>query len=179
MGSIPATPKQLWWGHLGADSITLTWGLELRTVDQAGLHRKCGCSSPNPGCPHSRWRVEVDWVIQCFLASVTPGKCTHMRRTSWTFKEPLSCYAMLSSFSHAQLLAIPHIVACQGPLPMGFSRQEYWSGLPCPPPGDLLNPGIKPTSLTSSVLASRFITTSTTWEAWKSLRLRPKSFHFL
>ena len=37
---------------------------------------------------------------------------------------------------------------CQAPLPMGFSRQEYWSGLPCPPPGDLLSPGIKPRSPT-------------------------------
>ena len=37
-------------------------------------------------------------------------------------------------------------VARQAPLSMGFSRQEYWSGLPCPPPGDLPNPGIKPRS---------------------------------
>ena len=48
---------------------------------------------------------------------------------------------------------------------MGFSRQEYWSGLPCPSPRDLPNPGIKPTSLTSPALAGRFFTTSTTWEA--------------
>ena len=41
------------------------------------------------------------------------------------------------------------IVACQASLSMGFSRQEYWSGLPCPPPGDLLDPGIKPESLRS------------------------------
>ena len=38
-------------------------------------------------------------------------------------------------------------VACQAPLSMGFSRQEHWTGLPCPPPGDLPDPGIKPTSL--------------------------------
>ena len=42
-------------------------------------------------------------------------------------------------------------VACQAPLSMGFSRQEYWSGLPCPPPGDLPNPGIKHRSLTLQV----------------------------
>ena len=46
------------------------------------------------------------------------------------------------------LFAIPWTVACQAPLSMGFSRQEYWSGLPCPPPGDLLNPGIEPRSPT-------------------------------
>ena len=48
---------------------------------------------------------------------------------------------------------------------MGFSRQEYGSGLPHPPPGDLSNPGIKPTSITSPALAGGFFTTSTTWEA--------------
>ena len=56
-------------------------------------------------------------------------------------------------------------VARQAPLAMGVSRQEYWSGLPCPLPGDLPNPGIKPTSLTSSALTGRFFTTSATWEA--------------
>ena len=46
---------------------------------------------------------------------------------------------------------------------MGFCRQEYWSGLPCPPPGDLPNPGMEPASLISA-LAGRFFTTSTIWE---------------
>ena len=59
----------------------------------------------------------------------------------------------------------PWTVARQAPLSMGFSRQEYWSGLPCPPPGDLPNPGIEPVSLTSPALAGRFFTTSATWEA--------------
>ena len=49
----------------------------------------------------------------------------------------------------------------------GISRQEYWSGLSCPPPGDLPNPGIKFTSLLSPALASKFFTTSATWEAKK------------
>ena len=56
-------------------------------------------------------------------------------------------------------------LSCQAPLSMGFFRQEYWSGLPCPPPGALPNPGIKPTSLTSPASAGRFFTTSATWEA--------------
>ena len=51
---------------------------------------------------------------------------------------------------------IPQTVAHQTPLPMGFPRQEYWSGLPFPSLGDLPNPGIKPTS---PALASRFFTT--------------------
>ena len=48
---------------------------------------------------------------------------------------------------------------------MGFSRQEDWSGLPCPPPGDLPKPGIESEPLTSPTLAAGFFTTITTWEA--------------
>ena len=49
---------------------------------------------------------------------------------------------MLSRFNHAQLLTILWTAACQAPLSMGFSRQEYWSGLPCPPPGVFLTQGL-------------------------------------
>ena len=56
------------------------------------------------------------------------------------------------------LFAIPGTVAHQAPLSMGLFRQEYWSGLPCPPPGDLPNPGIKPASLMSPELSDRFFT---------------------
>jgi len=48
---------------------------------------------------------------------------------------------------------------------MGFSKQEYWSGLPFPSPGDLPDPGIKPTFSVSPALAGGFFTTSATWEA--------------
>ena len=58
--------------------------------------------------------------------------------------------------SHVQLFVTPWTVAHQAPLSMGFSRQDYWSGLPCPPPGDLLDSGIKPVSLMSPVLAGGF-----------------------
>ena len=50
-------------------------------------------------------------------------------------------------------------VASQDPLSMGFPRQEYWSGLPCPPPGDFPNPGIEHTSPWVPALAGRFFTT--------------------
>ena len=55
----------------------------------------------------------------------------------------------------------PCTAARQAPLSMGFSRQEYWSGLPFPPPGDLPNPGIELTSLMSLALAGGFFTPST------------------
>ena len=62
-------------------------------------------------------------------------------------------------FTRVQLFADPWAVACQAPLSMQFSRQEYWSGLPCSLPGNLPNPGIKPTSLMSPALAGGFFTT--------------------
>ena len=61
------------------------------------------------------------------------------------------CMCMLSHISHVQLLVTLWTVAYQAPLSMGFSRKEYWSGLPCPPPGDLSNPGIEPASPTSNL----------------------------
>ena len=56
-------------------------------------------------------------------------------------------------------------VTYQAPLSMRFSRHKYWSGLPCPPPRDLPNPGIEPTSPVSPALAGGFFTTRATWEA--------------
>ena len=64
-----------------------------------------------------------------------------------------------------QPFVAPWTVARQAPLSTGFSRKEYWRGLPCPSPGDLPDPGIKPLSLLSPALTVGFFTTSTTWEA--------------
>ena len=61
-------------------------------------------------------------------------------------------------------LCSPQTVALQAPLSMGFSRQKYWSGLLCPPPRDLPNPGIKPTVLMSPELAGGFFTATAAWE---------------
>ena len=72
---------------------------------------------------------------------------------------------MQSRSSHVCLFAALWTVAHQAPLFMEFSRPEYWSGLPCPPPGNLPNPGTEPMSRTSPALAGRFFTTSITWEA--------------
>ena len=71
----------------------------------------------------------------------------------------------LNHFSHVQLFVTLWTVAHQAPLSTGFSRQEYWSGLPCLPSRDLSDLGIKPASLIFLALAGRFLTPSTTWEA--------------
>ena len=67
--------------------------------------------------------------------------------------------------SHVQLFVAP------APLSMGFPRQENWSGLPFPPPGDLPDLGTEPASLVSPALAGGFFNTSTTLEALESVTL--------
>ena len=63
------------------------------------------------------------------------------------------------SLSCVQVFLTLWTVACQAPLSVGFPREDYWSALPFPSPGDLPEPGIKPTSLASPALAGRFFTT--------------------
>ena len=74
----------------------------------------------------------------------------------------LSNACMLSCLSPVRLCETPRTVALQASLSMGLSRQEYWNGLPCPPPRDLPNPGTELASLMSPALAGEFFTTSIT-----------------
>ena len=94
----------------------------------------------------------------------------------WEFLSPAKVVpdrsVCMCSFSCVQLFVTLWAVARQAPLSMGFSRQEYWSGLPFPPPGDLPDPGAEPTSLMSPALAGRFFTTSATWEVSSSQRIQ-------
>ena len=107
------------------------------------------------------------WLLQCvgdnmllLRQQLTPTSPT------WSLRgdSRVRSVCVLSCSSHVQLFVTPWTVACQAPLSMGFSRQEYWSGLPCPPPGDLPDPGTEPVSLMSPALVGGFFTTSTTWE---------------
>ena len=75
-----------------------------------------------------------------------------------------ACALVLIRFSRVRLFVALGTIAHQALLSMGFSRQEYWSGLPRPPP-DLPDLGIQPASLTSPALGDRFFTACTTWEA--------------
>ena len=76
--------------------------------------------------------------------------------TSSTWQAPKVCVLVLS---HVQLFASPWTVAHQAPLSVEFSRHKYWSGLPFTPPGHLLSPGIKLSSLASPALEGRFFIT--------------------
>ena len=86
-------------------------------------------------------------------------------RFSSTYFQYLGCCVLLSRFSYVQFFTNPWTIAHPAPLSLGFTRPEYWSGLPCSAPGDLPDPGIEPASLLSSALASRILFTSATWEA--------------
>ena len=88
-------------------------------------------------------------------------------------QDPCSCGAddlvrvacVPGCFRRVRLFPTLRTVARQAPLSMGFSRQEYWSGLPYPSPGDLPAPGMGPVSLPSPALVGGFFTTGTAWEA--------------
>ena len=82
----------------------------------------------------------------------------YLKKSGYTY------VCVLSHFSHVHLFETLWTIAHQAPLSMGFSRHEYWSGLPFPSPGDLPNTGIEPGSLMSPALAGEFFTTSATWE---------------
>ena len=91
--------------------------------------------------------------------------------------ESVSCSGVSNS------LRPPWTVAHQAPLPMGFSRQEHWSGLPCSSPEDLPDPGTEPASVTSPALAGGFFTTSATSGSpiilWGTYNFVDFSSHFL
>ena len=101
------------------------------------------------------------------------AECNEFRAERWRIglkpyllNLKLMYYAcVLSHFSHVWIFVTRWTVAHQAPLSMEFSRQVYWSGLPCPPPADLPDLGIKPASLMSPVMTGGFFTTSSTWGA--------------
>ena len=102
--------------------------------------------------------------LKCSSLPLWPTSSTPMSTASAFTHTVMPMCLSAELLSHVQVSATPWTVACQAPpLSMGFSRQGYWSGLPFPSPGELPDPGIKPESLTSSALAGRFFTTSTTW----------------
>ena len=74
--------------------------------------------------------------------------------------------------SRVQLFATPQTVAHQAPLSMRFPRQEYWSVLPFPPPGDLPDPGVEPSSLVSAALVGGFFTTLPIGKYYETIRRR-------
>ena len=110
---------------------------------------------------HSKERSEVSEKLDVFFL-ISGDICTgassnkNLFSMGWGLHKTIYVACMLSRVWH---FVTPQAVALQAPLSMGFSRQEYWSGLPCPPPGDLSDQGIKPASLASPAIAVGFFTT--------------------
>ena len=97
---------------------------------------------------------------------LTQNLLTSYRARIWWFSRvKTQCVGACCCFSPVWLFVTPWALAHQAPLSMGFSRQEYWSGLPCPFPGDLPDPQIEPASLMSPALVGSFFTPSATRKA--------------
>ena len=111
------------------------------------------------------------------LTSTTPAfqlqvSLLNCERINYYVFKPVGA-GTLRPFIRVWLFVTSWTVALQAPLSMGFSKQEYWSGLTFPPPGDLPDPGIEPTFLESPVLADRLFTTRAIWEVqewWQTVR---------
>ena len=104
----------------------------------------CDCQGFGRQGGVSRWTVCQGFFMAVKLFSMTLRLWTHS-----THVIVRACCL----FNRVQFFTTLWTVARQAPLSVGFSRQEYWSRLPCPPPGGLPNPGIKPMPLASLALA--------------------------
>ena len=143
-------------------------GLNTGVGSLALLQRIFPTQGSNPGLPHHRQILYqlshkgspriLEWVAYPFSnGSSHPRNWTRVSCIADRFFTKL--FHLLQLLSHVQFFATSWSVAHQAPS-MGFSRQEYWSGLPCPPPGDRPSPEFDPVRLMCPVLASRFFTTS-------------------
>ena len=133
------------------------WDLSLQTMDSPGApwHVKSWF-------PDQRWNLQP----QCYKAGSQPldhqgNPCLNFLLLQEYYNE---CTLIHSILSRVWLFETLWTVVRQAPLSMGFPRQEFWSVLPFPSPGDLPNPGNKPASLVSPALAGRFYTTGPSTE---------------
>ena len=146
--------------------------------------------SEPPGKPKNTGMGSLSLLQGIFLTQESNWSLLHCR---WILYQLSYQFSSVQSFSHVRLFVIPgtasflvhhqlpelaqthvhpvgdaiqqsHPLSSPSPPAFNLLQQEYWSGLPCPPPEDLPDPGIEPISLMSPALAGRFFTTSATWE---------------
>ena len=173
------------WVYQVISKLKLDWTV---TVFNPRRLTKILCSGNDPGLSYKNWFLF--WVLLLGNDVFFRGKCrrkegkvsgpkqkeksTRVKLSDgqepswhlhlWFHIGPTMVHlCVLSHFRCVWVFAAPWTVAPQAPLSTGFSRQQHWSGLPCPPAGDLPESGVKPESLTSPSLAGRFLTSSATW----------------
>ena len=118
-------------------------------VEVSTFSRSSTCAAGGLGLLQLPWPAELTECSEVALA-----RCPRIPKLAPSRQKG----SLPSCFSRLQLFATPWTIAQQAPLSMGFPRQDYWSGLPCPSPGDLPDPGIEPAS---PALADGFSTTET------------------
>ena len=107
--------------------------------------------------------VAISFTRGCYWPGIEPMSCTSPALAGRFFYHSAAWEALTDSCVHAKspqsclILCDLWTLALQAPLSMGFSRQEYWSGFPCPPPGDLPDPGIKPVFLNVSCISRQVL----------------------
>ena len=125
---------------------SILWSSKLTTYILISCSKGPCSKSARSLCPDHMFREQCTgggWKRE----AQSHGECTEAKREAYCWTISTSVHACeLSPFSPVWLFATLWTVACRTPLSVGFSRQEYWSGLPCSSPRDLLNPGIKPES---------------------------------
>ena len=146
-----------WCRETGSSSFVSIWKSSETAARSRALHKMVKVSLPNTrwdkfflypigslSVPY-RWvpldHPSVNLLVQLYLTDLF-----QRRQFKMASSRSGSRRVKVKSFSHVRLFATPWTIAYQAPPSMGFSKQEYWSGLPFPSPGDLPNPGFKPRS---------------------------------
>ena len=143
------------------ESYTITnWNLSLGYMDGFNIYQSINVIH------HINRKIKTTWSSQ-YIQKKHLSQTQHpfVIKTHNKLSIEDTCVHAYCHFSYVWLFVTIWTVAHQAPLSMGFSSQEYWSGLPGSIPRDLTNPGIKSMSLLSPALAGRFYTSSATWEA--------------
>ena len=127
-----------------------------------GCHFLLQCMKVKSECEVAQSCLTLRDPMDCSLPDSSIHGIFQARVLEWgaiSFSNAWKWKVKVKSISLVQFLAIPWTAAYQTPLSLGFSRQEYWSGVPLPSPGDLSNPWVEPESPASLALACRFFTT--------------------
>ena len=141
-------------GGLGYDETAEQWSMQCGVVGQGKIITTAVVefTMENDVETITGTRIMASYQMKCIVVGRVLGLCGEIVDVRIPIQVLGTQDSLICSLSHVRVFVILWTVALQAPLSMRFSRQEYWSGLPCPPPRDLPNPGMEPTSPASPVL---------------------------